>query len=417
MQLFKNMKKGMLTYMVIISLVSIGLGLSDSVFSNYFKDAYNVTAVQRGFIEFPRELPGILCVLLISGLSFLGDIRLAVLAQAFSFAGLVLLGLITPSFAIMVSVLFFYSMGTHLFLPLSDGIGLSLIEPSEKVGKRMGQYNGIKTFFTMLASAFVFVSFKLGWFSFTTKIKWVFLLGAVFFLFALVLFLFLQKSVGKPKAVSKKSAFLFRKQYKLYYILAILNGVQKQIMAVYGPWVLIDLLNKKADTIALLGIAGAFAGIFFMPAVGRWLDRFGVKKMMYVNALAFIFVYISYGVLSGIIADSKAGSAAFLVVLLCILFVIDRMTMQMSMVRVVYLNKIALNRQEVTRTLSMGISMDHVVSILFAYLGGLIWVSWGPQYVFYIAAAFSLVNVFVAAVVKIDAPQEEKAAPASDNNG
>ena len=417
MNFFKNIKKEMLTYMVIISLVSIGLGLSDSVFSNYFKDAYNVTAVQRGFIEFPRELPGILCVLLISGLSFLGDIRLAVLAQAFSFTGLVLLGLITPSFAIMVSVLFFYSMGTHLFLPLSDGIGLSLIEPSEKVGKRMGQYNGIKTFFTMLASAFVFVSFKLGWFSFTTKIKWVFLLGAVFFLFALVLFLFLQKSVGKPKAVSKKNTFLFRKQYKLYYILAIVNGVQKQIMAVYGPWVLIDLLNKKADTIALLGIAGAFAGIFFMPAVGRWLDRFGVKKMMYVNALAFIFVYMSYGVLSGSIADAKAEPAAFLVVLLCILFIIDRMTMQMSMVRVVYLNKIAINQQEVTRTLSMGISMDHVVSILFAYLGGLIWVSWGPQYVFYIAAAFSLVNVFVAAVVKIDAPQEEKAAPASDNNG
>jgi len=417
MNFFKNIKKEMLTYMVIISLVSIGLGLSDSVFSNYFKDAYNVTAVQRGFIEFPRELPGILCVLLISGLSFLGDIRLAVLAQAFSFTGLVLLGLITPSFAIMVSVLFFYSMGTHLFLPLSDGIGLSLIEPSEKVGKRMGQYNGIKTFFTMLASAFVFVSFKLGWVSFTTKIKWVFLLGAVFFLFALVLFLFLQKSVGKPKAVSKKNTFLFRKQYKLYYILAIVNGVQKQIMAVYGPWVLIDLLNKKADTIALLGIAGAFAGIFFMPAVGRWLDRFGVKKMMYVNALAFIFVYMSYGVLSGSIADAKAEPAAFLVVLLCILFIIDRMTMQMSMVRVVYLNKIAINQQEVTRTLSMGISMDHVVSILFAYLGGLIWVSWGPQYVFYIAAAFSLVNVFVAAVVKIDAPQEEKAAPASDNNG
>ncbi len=398
---FRDVKKEMLVYMAIISMVSIGVGFSDSLFSNYFKDAYQITAVQRGFIEFPRELPGILCGFLITSLSFLGNIRLAVVAQMFSLVGLVLLGVFTPPFAVMTGILFFYSMGTHLFLPLSDGIGLSLIEDPRKVGKRMGQYNGIKTLFTMLASAFVFITFKFGWFSFMTPIKWIFILGAGFFAVALFLFLYLQKRLGKKKIVRKKMTFLFRKQYKYYYILAILNGVQKQIMIVYGPWVLIELLGKKADTLALLSIVGSFAGIFFLPAIGRWMDRFGIKKMLYLNAILFIFVYLSYGVISGLISEGTTAPATLLVLLLFALYIVDKMTMQMGMIRTVYLNKIALNPSEVTGTLSTGISMDHIVTIIFAYVGGLIWTDWGPQYVFYIAAALSLINLLVARMVKI----------------
>ena len=67
-------------------------------------------------------------------------------------------------------------------------------------------------------------------------------------------------------------------------------GFQKQIMLVYGPWVLIDLLDKKADTLALLSIIGALIGVFFIPAVGRWIDKYGIKAMLYADAISFIGV-------------------------------------------------------------------------------------------------------------------------------
>lgn len=58
-----------------------------------------------------------------------------------------------------------------------------------------------------------------------------------------------------------------------------------------------------------------------------------------------------------------------------------------------------------TPTLSVGISLDHIVTIIFAVLGGIIWGAWGPQYIFFLAAGLSLVNLYVA--VKVELPAED----------
>ena len=78
------------------------------------------------------------------------------------------------------------------------------------------------------------------------------------------------------------------------------------------------------------------------------------------------------------------------------LFVMDRLSMQIGVVKSVYLKSIAVTREEITTTLSTGISLDHVVSILAAQLSGFIWTAFGPQWVFFMAAFFSLGNLFVA---------------------
>jgi predicted MFS family arabinose efflux permease len=44
--------------------------------------------------------------------------------------------------------------------------------------------------------------------------------------------------------------------------------------------------------------------------------------------------------------------------------------------------------------------MDHVVSITCAYIGGLVWFDFGPQYVFFAAALISVLNVVVAIMIK-----------------
>ncbi len=73
MKFFRKMTVQMRTYICAIVCSALGLGLSDQVFANFFKDAYQVTTIQRSVIEGPRELPGILCVFITAALSFLGD--------------------------------------------------------------------------------------------------------------------------------------------------------------------------------------------------------------------------------------------------------------------------------------------------------------------------------------------------------
>ena len=194
--------------------------------------------------------------------------------------------------------------------------------------------------------------------------------------------------------------FVFRWQYRNYYVLAIIFGVQKQIMMVYAPWVLIDLLGKKADTLSLLLMFGSFAGIFFTPALGRWLDRYGIRKMLFLDAYSFIGVYIAYGFLAAGFTSGVLPKTGWAVLAVYALFILDRMSMQMGMVRSLYLRSIALTPDDISPTLVTGQSMDHVVSITMATLGGVIWTTIGPKYVFFIAAALSLANLFVAIRVK-----------------
>ena len=90
------MKREIKIYFAILALTAFGLGLTNNVISNFFKDAYQVTAYQRGFLEFPRELPGLISVFVIAALSFLSDIRISIISQVLSVIGIIALGIYTP---------------------------------------------------------------------------------------------------------------------------------------------------------------------------------------------------------------------------------------------------------------------------------------------------------------------------------
>lgn len=396
------MPREMKLFVMILALTAVGLGFSNDIISNYFKDAYQVTALQRGFLELPRELPGILCILVISLFSFLSDIRISILSQALSIIGMVVLGLATPTYSAMMVFVFINSLGMHLFFILQDSIGLALIKKGQ-TGKRMGQFKGVFTAFQMAAAVLVFIGFRSGFFSFETRLKLPFLLAGGIFFIVLILLFRLQRMVHLPGSIHEKNRMVVRKEYRYYYVLAIMFGVQKQIMLVYGPWVLIELLDKKADTIAMLAIAGGLIGIFFIPALGRWMDRFGIKTMLYADALSFIAVYLVYGILAAGYHEGWLSRFGWAVIPAYLIVVLDRMSTQMGLVRTVYLQAIAVKPSDITPTLSVGISLDHIVTIVCAALGGAIWGAWGPQYIFFIAALLSLVNLYVAARVELPA--------------
>ena len=399
------MKREMLLFFVLIALVALGNGLSDAVYSNYFKEVYRISSVQRGFIEFPRELPGLLCAAVIALLSSLGDLRSGLIAQILSCIGLTVLGLYTPTFGVMLIFLFINSMGMHLFMPLQDSIGMSLAEP-EQVGRRVGQYASVRSAVGFAAAILVFTGFRTGFFSFGTRYILVFLIGSGAFALAALLFLPILRLARPGRARKKKFRILLRRQYRYFYLLTILHGVQKQVAYVYGTWVVVDLLAKGADTMALLVIVTSFISIFFMNMLGRWMDRCGIKRMMFVDALSFIGIYIIYGFVVWGITSRILPGAGWPVSVVYVLFVLDRLSMQIGLVKSLYLRSRSWSEEDVTATLSTGISLDHIVSILAAVAGGFVWAHFGAQWVFFMAAVFSLGNLFVAFRVQ---PGEERA--------
>ncbi|MDD2533160.1 MAG: MFS transporter [Eubacteriales bacterium] len=403
-------------FYLILAVAAISTGFASSVLSNYFKDVYQITAIERGLIEFPREFPGVITVFLVSMLISLGDLRIAIVAQTLVVIGLVFLGFLTPPFAVMLVFVFIHSVGDHIWMPMSNSISLGLIREEASAGRLIGQFNGVSTAFGMLASLLVFLGFRFGFFSFLTPIKGVFVIAAFASLIVMILLGYLHRHnqnvlnnerarAGQARANDLFTGlqwpkFVIRREYRYYYLLAIIFGVQKQIMIVYGPWVLIDLLGKKADTLSLLLMIGSFVGIFFTPLIGRWLDQYGIRTMLFWDAYSFIGVYVVYGLLTAGFTTGAIPLTGLAVFATYGLFILDRMSMQMGMVRNMYLRSIIVQSEDISPTLTLGQSLDHIVSITMAIIGGFIWTNVGPQYVFFIAAALSLGNWFVALKVK-----------------
>jgi predicted MFS family arabinose efflux permease len=395
------MRREILVFLAVSALVGLAAGMSDSLMANYFKEAYDTNAQQRGFIEFPRELPGVLSIFAIAALAALGNIKSAIVAQFLAAAGLVALGFYRPSFAGMLVFLFIYSLGQHMYIPLGDSIGLSLAK-QQNAGFLLGRFNSLRMAALMVAGIVTFFGFRIGWFSFETPVT-VFLIAAVLYLFAACLIAVLRRQIPERRddgtSEPARVRFVWRKEYVRYYLICALFGGRKQIMFVYSPWVLIELLNFRADSMSLLAIIGALIGIFFMPVVGRLIDRYGVRRVMIVEALAFIFIYIGYGSLSRWV-NMQPGHVVVLaglaMLLVYLLNVVDRMSAQFAMVRAIYMRQIALVPEDVTPSLTLGMAIDHVVSIGGSAVCGVIWYNWGPEYVFVVAGVMSLLNLIVA---------------------
>ncbi|MFI3237777.1 MAG: MFS transporter [Lachnospiraceae bacterium] len=389
------------TYLIAVSFIALAFGFSDSILSNYYDNVYNATTAQRGFIEFPRELPGVLALFVIALLAKLGDFKIAVIAQFISMIGIMILAFYTPSFYTMTGVLFIFSMGQHIYLPLQDSLALSLYsrKDSGNLGANIGNVKAVYTVFSLIASFLIFIGFRLGFFSFMTPIKWVFVISGLCFFIAFLFLSSLHKQL--PKGASNRPKLVVRKEYAYYYILAVMNGVQKQIVIVYSPWVIIKILGQGADTLSLLLMISSLCGIFFLPFLGRCLDRFGIRKMLYADAISFIIVYLAFAYMTYNIYVGNFQSVGIAALGLFALYIIDRMSSQMGFIRSVYLNSIVIDKSEVVSTLSLGISLDHVVAILCSLVSGLIWETYGPHYIFILAASFSLVNLVIAKIVPL----------------
>ena len=132
-------------FMYAILCLSLAVGLSSGVFSNYFKAVFAIDSVQRGLLEIPRETPGILCVVILTALSGIGNLSLMVMAYGFCTLGLAVLGLLSPSYFIMQIFLFFFSLGEHMMMPLRDSIAMDL-SGEGKTGTFLGQLKGKRAF-------------------------------------------------------------------------------------------------------------------------------------------------------------------------------------------------------------------------------------------------------------------------------
>lgn len=371
-------------------ILGIAYSLYDSVFNNYLNETFSLSGFERSFLEFPRELPGFLVVFVSALFWFLCSRRMGAVAMLLGAAGAILIGFASASYGIMLIWLFIYSLGQHLFMPIAATIGMELASEG-KTAQRLGQLNSLRNIAVILGSAIVFVGFRFLGMTFQVT----FLVAAAGLAIAAFLLFAMQTQANRAPGLFLK----LRREYLIYYLLAVLFGSRKQIFITFAPWVLITIFNQPTSTIATLMTIGGIIGIFFQPLLGWATDRLGERFILASEAVALVFVCFGYGFSRFLFPES----AAFIIT--CVCYLLDQMLFSVGIARSTFMKKIALDPADVQPALTAGVTIDHIFSIAIALLGGAIWSAFGYQYVFLLGVVIAGINFFVALRARVPVKQ------------
>ncbi|AEF84463.1 transporter, major facilitator family [Treponema primitia ZAS-2] len=381
-------------FLSVILLYGIAYGLYRGIQDNYLAELVHITSFERGVVEFFREIPGLLVVLIFALMYRLSENRVFKIGVIFLTVGLGSFLLVGTGKVQVIIVMVLFSMGEHIVLPLRSTVSMHLAK-KETGGRALGvtgamdQAGRITGF--ILVSALFFIFAKLGYSrNDSLFFRVVFALSFAIMAAALVVVLPMEESTEKVQ----RRRFYFAKKFSKFYMLEVFYGARKQVFLTFAPYVLILQYGADASVISLLMAVSAAFGIVFNPLIGKLIDKVGYKIIMVSDTLILVVVCFFYGFAHRIFPRD----IAFMVV--CANYVLDAIISLASMATNVYVQDIASSQEEVTATLSTGISVNHVISIFIALMGGWIWKVTGIEVLFTISAFLGLLNSVYAATIK-----------------
>jgi len=385
-------------------LSGISIGLYKGVQDNFFAEIVHIDAFGRGIAEFFRELPGLFIILILAWMYRFSENRIFKIGLAFMMSGLVglvLAGLLPEEFfpkmsgkSLVICLMVLFSTGEHIIMPVRSSISLNLARENKGgaslgITSALGYCGNILGFMIVAVLFFVLARSGLSKFS---QFKIVFA-ASVFLMFAALLVSAAMRDSGQKV---RRRRFYFAKKFYTFYMLEVFYGARKQIFITFAPYVLILNYGAGTSVISLLLAISAICGFIASPFIGRLIDYVGFKAVMVGDTLILILVCFLYGFSHRLFPMH----IAFYVV--CVNYILDAIISVASMASNVYVQNIAANQEEITATISTGISINHVISIIIALMGGMIWKFAGIELLFSLSAFLGLLNSVYAATIKVE---------------
>ena len=356
-------------------------GIFTATLNNYLAEIHHLGAEARGWLELPRELPGFL-IMFVAGamLTVFRETQMAAAAMLLTAVGAVGLGYLAPTHAALVVFIVIWSLGDHIIFAVEGPIGLKLAKGG-KEGRRLGQFGGARNLGTILGVGVIFVLAR----TLGDRFSLFYAIAACSALIAGALYAGLD--VGRGDKPSRR--LVYKKKYRLFYVISALFGIRKQIFLAFGAWVLVEIHGVSVSTIALLYFIAATLGVILRPLLGEVIDWLGERTVLAADELLLLGICLTYAFAGEIFSGSGVLFALYGA------YILDIILFALRVARTTYLKKIADDPADITPTISMGITIDHAVAMTLPILSGYIWEAYGFQWVFILAGSIAFIGFFV----------------------
>jgi predicted MFS family arabinose efflux permease len=370
---------------VAIFLLGLGTGLQNGVSTNYMKElglSNSQVLLQAGI----REIPG-LCLMFLAALVMHLPLTwravFSVLVMGIGYA----LYATVHSWTALVVVSLTASLGFHLWMPLNSALGLSLAS-KENSGKVLGTLAAVSALASMagIGSILLFSN----WFSLRTfaGIAGILIVAAAFVLSRL------PKKIGETKKAQPR--LLFKRRYWLYYVLLLFEGSRTQVFSAFNIMVLVYNYGLSAIQISILLLVSGFVNFVLAQPLGRLLDIVGERIILTVSYVALALCFVGYALVDNV---------WFLGGLVVLINLLVTLSMGLS----TYVNRIA-PPEELTPTLSTGISVNHISSVGMSFVAGGLLTILGYQVLCWGAVAIILLSIPFTLAIHTRVPQPLPAA-------
>ena len=367
---------------IMLAVMQFGYGFAqaatNTVNTNFFDDVLRFSGPQFGYMTAIRELGGLCLILLMALLYRVSIQRLTAMALLLMAVGYGLMGVATNFFNVIPWILI-GSFGLHTVLQTQYSLGMSLTTP-EKSGHVLGRMTAASQGGMFVAFVAVYLGFRFHLISYF----WIFAICGLFALMgAFVIFPFPHLHEGEQRKVApKREPLVWRREYKYYYLLNLLDGVRQQIFFSFGIWVLVSRFKFTVPDVALLMMSVTFVAILTSARIGRLLDRVGERRVLQVINIGYVIALGGYAL---------SGN----VVLACLFYLMYSFISPFSTIGAsTYLRKIAVP-EEVAPSLAMGVTLLHATAVVVPVVAGIILHYVGYRVPFFIACGSALIMVGV----------------------
>lgn len=369
-------------------ITGLALGLYKGMLDNFLAEVVQMNEMDRGVMEFFRELPGVLLIFILAVLYMFSAEAIYKIGAVIMLVGMAMVASLPATKVLATLSICVYSLGEHIQLGMKNTLTLSYAK-KDRGGEALGVQGAANQIGTLVGYLVIVAVFSM-----VTKdqpYRIFFAVAAVLTGIAAAISMGL---TGKSQADATKRRFYFHKKYHKFYMLEMFYGARKQVFMTFGPYVLILFYGANAATISLLFAISAVACFFASPVVGKIIDKIGYKVVMVSDTLILVIVCFFYGFAHHIFPRDVAF------VICCINYVLDSVISLASMATNVYVKDLSDNADEVKATISTGVSINHLISVFIALCGGWLWKSLGIEILFICSAVLGLCNSAYALTVK-----------------
>ncbi|MFC0876031.1 MFS transporter [Saccharicrinis sp. FJH2] len=379
----KEVRKDPMYLFLLMLVISAAVSFQGwrTLYSNFAVDVIGINGFQNGIVQAVREIPGFLSFAVVFLLLFLKENQIGYLSVLLLALGVMITGFF-PSFTGLIVTTFIMSVGFHYYETVNQSLTLQSfnLKTAPLVLAKLRSIMSIAN--VLIGAAIIGLAYIL-------PLKWIYVVlgGSVLILVVYTIF----KFPAREPEIKQHKRIILKKRYWLFYLLNFLSGARRQIFVVFALFMLVEKYHFSVQQIALLYAVNNLITWQLNPYIGKWINKFGERKVLSMEYMSLIFVFIGYAFIEEPI-------------IVALLYIVDHIFFGFSIGIKTFFQKTA-DPKDIAPSMATGFTINHIMAVFMPVVGGALWI-WNWRLPFLVGSGIAVTSLIFAQYIRVPEEQE-----------